>query len=78
MYTRLGGTEDNNVFVLGITSDGNSLFYQNAPDRKVVNVNSNTINKLTISGGRDMPILQGGIALVTVQARLIIRLESTI
>ena len=52
VYTRLGGTEDNNVFVLGITSDGNSLFYQNAPDRKVVNVNSNTINKLTISGGQ--------------------------
>lgn len=51
-YTRIGEASDNNVFALGITSDGNSLFYQNAPDKKVVNVNTNTVTKLSISGGQ--------------------------
>lgn len=51
-YTRLGDAEDNQVGVAGMTADGNELLYNSSPGRKMVNVNTNAVSLITISGGQ--------------------------
>lgn len=51
-YTRLGDTEDSQVSLFGITSDGEEMLYQSSNALKLVNVNTHKTSKITIGGGQ--------------------------
>lgn len=47
-YTQLGKANDNQVLILGMTSDGSDLLYNSSSGRKLVNVNTNSFSEINM------------------------------